>query len=129
MHHASASLTGANAFHTWRRGNGSMHLLPVILHDRAAGHHGLTVWHRFSQEELERLDAEGRVVITDHGAFVLVNVYGPAITSEESAEERYAFKLRFYEVCTFPCTRSLTASNKSLPQCVKHPTARLRTAS
>ncbi|BDA45375.1 probable DNA-(apurinic or apyrimidinic site) lyase 2 [Coccomyxa sp. Obi] len=52
---------------------------------------------RFSQEELERLDAEGRVVITDHGAFVLVNVYGPAITSEESAEERYAFKLRFYE--------------------------------
>jgi AP endonuclease-2 len=50
------------------------------------------------QDELERLDSEGRVVITDHGCFVLVNVYGPAITSEESAEERYAFKLRFYEV-------------------------------
>ncbi|EIE20130.1 DNase I-like protein [Coccomyxa subellipsoidea C-169] len=51
----------------------------------------------FSQEELERLDSEGRVVMTDHGAFVLVNVYGPAISTEESAEERYAFKLRFYE--------------------------------
>lgn len=36
--------------------------------------------------------------MTDHGAFVLVNVYGPAISTEESAEERYAFKLRFYEV-------------------------------
>lgn len=65
-------------------------------------HHCLTAGRRFSQEELERLDAEGRVVITDHGAFVLINVYGPAITSEESAEERYAFKLRFYEVSTFP---------------------------
>ncbi len=58
----------------------------------------LSVWCRFSQEELERLDAEGRVVITDHGAFVLVNVYGPAISSEESAEERFDFKLRFYQV-------------------------------
>ncbi len=38
------------------------------------------------------------MVMTDHGAFVLVNVYGPAISTEESAEERYAFKLRFYEV-------------------------------
>ncbi len=44
------------------------------------------------------MDSEGRVVVTDHGAFVLFNVYGPAITSEESAEERFAFKLRFYEV-------------------------------
>lgn len=52
----------------------------------------------FSQEELERLDSEGRVLMTDHGGFVLVNVYGPAISTEESAEERYAFKLRFYEV-------------------------------
>ena len=32
------------------------------------------------------------------GAFVLFNVYGPAISTEERAEERYAFKLRFYEV-------------------------------
>lgn len=53
---------------------------------------------RFSQGELESLDSEGRVVITDHGAFVLVNVYGPAISTEESAEERYAFKLQFYKV-------------------------------
>ncbi|KAK9901314.1 hypothetical protein WJX75_005948 [Coccomyxa subellipsoidea] len=57
----------------------------------------VTLFDSFSQEELERLDSEGRVVMTDHGAFVLVNVYGPAISTEESAEERYAFKLRFYE--------------------------------
>ena len=35
------------------------------------------------------------------GAFVLVNVYGPAISTEERAGERYAFKLRFYEVNSF----------------------------
>ena len=53
---------------------------------------------RFSQGELETLDSEGRVIMTDHGAFVLVNVYGPAISTEDSAEERYAFKLQFYKV-------------------------------
>ena len=37
-------------------------------------------------------------MITDHGGFVVVNVYGPAISSPESAEERLAFKLRFYQV-------------------------------
>jgi hypothetical protein len=51
------------------------------------------------------------VVITDHGAFVLINVYGPSVstapkggaafkTPEELAEraaERQAFKLQFYE--------------------------------
>ena len=36
--------------------------------------------------------------MTDHGAFVLINVYGPAISTEDSAEERYAFKLQFYKV-------------------------------
>ncbi len=53
---------------------------------------------RFSQGELEKLDSEGRVIMTDHGAFVLINVYGPAISTEDSAEERYAFKLQFYKV-------------------------------
>lgn len=52
----------------------------------------------FSSQELANLDAEGRVVVTDHGSFVLFNVYGPAITSEdaEQAQARMAFKMRFY---------------------------------
>lgn len=56
----------------------------------------------FPRAELESLDAEGRVVMTDHGGFVVVNVYGPAISTEESAAERYAFKLRFYQVHAAP---------------------------
>ena len=36
-------------------------------------------------------------MVTDHGAFVLFNVYGPAISNEENAAERYAFKLDFYK--------------------------------
>ena len=53
---------------------------------------------RFSVEELQELDAEGRVVVTDHGAFVLFNLYGPAITTNDSeaAAARFDFKLRFY---------------------------------
>ncbi|KAK2077000.1 hypothetical protein QBZ16_005228 [Prototheca wickerhamii] len=53
---------------------------------------------RFSVEELQELDAEGRAVVTDHGAFVLFNLYGPAITTSESeaAAARFDFKLRFY---------------------------------
>ena len=69
---------------------------------------------RFSQGELEKLDSEGRVIMTDHGAFVLVNVYGPAISTEDSAEERYAFKLQFYKVWRScrkgrPCMHMCTA--------------------
>lgn len=53
---------------------------------------------RYSVEELQELDAEGRVVVTDHGAFVLFNVYGPAITASDSeaAAARFKYKLRFY---------------------------------
>lgn len=53
---------------------------------------------KFSVEDLESLDSEGRVVVTDHGDFVLFNVYGPAITSEDAeiAKSRMLFKMRFY---------------------------------
>ena len=39
-------------------------------------------------------------MITDHGAFVLFNVYAPALSSAEKMEERFAFKLRVFEVCS-----------------------------
>ena len=68
--------------------------LTICLRDSPCAHGTC----RFSQGELEKLDSEGRVILTDHGAFVLINVYGPAISTEDSAEERYAFKLQFYKV-------------------------------
>lgn len=52
----------------------------------------------WTAEEAEELDREGRAIVTDHGAFVLINLYGPALSMEESLEERLKFKLRFYEV-------------------------------
>jgi exonuclease III len=61
---------------------------------------------RFGADELRDVDAEGRVVITEHSNIVLFNVYGPAITSEESAEQRSAFKLLFYKVGCSPCKAS-----------------------
>ena len=52
----------------------------------------------FSVEELQELDSEGRIVITDHGPFKLYNVYGPALTSEDpqQAAVRMEFKMKFY---------------------------------
>ncbi|DBA67871.1 TPA: hypothetical protein ACH3X2_014155 [Trebouxia sp. C0005] len=53
-------------------------------------------WNRFSKEHLEQIDNQGRCVITDHGMFVLLNVYGPAVTNEDN--ERFAMKMALYEV-------------------------------
>ncbi|DBB00825.1 hypothetical protein WJX77_012431 [Trebouxia sp. C0004] len=52
---------------------------------------------RFTQQELRAIDLEGRCVITDHEAFILFNLYGPAITSEENAAERFAYKMQLYQ--------------------------------
>ena len=72
-------------------------LLPFCLSASTAQIHASCLC-RFTQDELLAIDLEGRCVITDHGAFILFNLYGPAITSEESAEERFAYKLRLYQV-------------------------------
>ncbi|KAL0046517.1 hypothetical protein WJX82_002646 [Trebouxia sp. C0006] len=53
-------------------------------------------WNRFSKEHLEQIDNQGRCVITDHGNFVLLNVYGPAVTNEDN--ERFAMKMALYQV-------------------------------
>lgn len=39
-------------------------------------------------DEIDALDAEGRCIVTDHGAFVLFNVYIPALSCEDKAEVR-----------------------------------------
>ncbi|CAL8462978.1 g2512 [Coccomyxa elongata] len=53
-------------------------------------------WDRYRREDLEMIDNQGRCVITDHGAFVLFNCYGPAVTN--ITNDRFAFKMQFYEV-------------------------------
>lgn len=63
---------------------------PHSVHDDAP--------YRFTQEELLAIDLEGRCVITDHEAFILFNLYGPAITSEDNAAERLAYKMQLYQV-------------------------------
>ncbi|XP_058187512.1 DNA-(apurinic or apyrimidinic site) endonuclease 2 isoform X2 [Rhododendron vialii] len=48
----------------------------------------------FSKEELLKIDSEGRCVITDHGHFVLFNIYGPRAVSDD--RERIQFKHTFF---------------------------------
>ncbi len=43
---------------------------------------------------VERFDAEGRVIVTDHGDFDIYNVYFP---NGRASEERLAYKLEFYD--------------------------------
>lgn len=40
---------------------------------------------------MSELEAEGRCVITDHEAFVLLNVYCPAVRNSERLEYKLAF--------------------------------------
>ncbi|MBA0686613.1 hypothetical protein Goari_014207 [Gossypium aridum] len=50
----------------------------------------------FSREELLKVDSEGRCIITDHGHFVLFNLYGPRAGDGDS--ERIQFKLNFFKI-------------------------------
>ncbi|ESQ53482.1 hypothetical protein EUTSA_v10024709mg [Eutrema salsugineum] len=50
----------------------------------------------YEKEELLRIDQEGRCVITDHGHFVVFNVYGPRAVADDA--ERIEFKHRFYDI-------------------------------
>jgi len=63
----------------------AMRAEPEAAARQAAGGHPVTC--RFSLEELEALDSEGRCVMTDHGAFILINVYGVAITNADTAKQ------------------------------------------
>jgi AP endonuclease-2 len=50
----------------------------------------------YEKEELLMIDQEGRCVITDHGHFVVFNVYGPRAVADDA--DRIEFKHRFYGV-------------------------------
>lgn len=50
----------------------------------------------FTKEELLKVDGEGRCIITDHGHFVLFNIYGPRAESDDT--ERIQFKLTFFTI-------------------------------
>lgn len=57
------------------------------------------LWHNHQLDTLMSADSEGRCVITDHGAFVLFNMYIPAVCSgNERGEERAAFKELYLSV-------------------------------
>ncbi|XP_074556684.1 DNA-(apurinic or apyrimidinic site) endonuclease 2 [Curcuma longa] len=49
-----------------------------------------------TQEDLLKVDSEGRCIITDHGHFVLFNIYGPR--AEHDDEERCRFKFIFFKI-------------------------------
>ncbi|CAA7403494.1 unnamed protein product [Spirodela intermedia] len=47
-------------------------------------------------EDLFKVDSEGRCIITDHGHFVLINIYGPR--ADDNDKERVHFKHLFFKI-------------------------------
>lgn len=76
----------------------------------------LAVRHGFGPPEF---DVEGRVLITEHPGFTLVNAYFP---SGQRGHERVAFKLEFYAALLDFC-RDLRASGQRLVVCGDYNTA------
>ncbi|KAK1273288.1 Apurinic endonuclease-redox protein [Acorus gramineus] len=73
-----------------RRGDGMKKESLLDLFDNMEGLDELT------DEDLYVIDQEGRCVITDHGHFVLFNIYGPR--AEEDDKERIDFKQNFFKM-------------------------------
>lgn len=63
--------------------------------------------YQFEAKLVNELEAEGRCVITDHEAFVLLNVYCPAVRNSERLE----YKLSFH-VLLMDRVRALQSANK-----------------
>lgn len=64
----------------------------------------------FVKDDLLQVDGEGRCVITDHGHFVLFNIYGPRADSDDA--ERTEFKLKFFKILQMGI--SFAAGEKSI---------------
>ena len=77
-------------------------LLSPSLH--AAIGHNSALLSAHSANDLRDLDGEGRCVITDHGAFLLFNLYVP-----NSGESRNDFKLRFLQLLELRLRECVTA--------------------
>eukprot|EP00898_Chlorokybus_atmophyticus_P006129 jgi/Chlat1/6517/Chrsp45S05995 len=69
--------------------------------------HWETVAECFATSELQELDSEGRCVVTDHGHFVLFNVYGVCTHGDDL--ERVQFKLRYFQALQKRCEALLAA--------------------
>ncbi|KAJ0966983.1 hypothetical protein J5N97_023900 [Dioscorea zingiberensis] len=62
-----------------------LHEMPIIVEDE-----------EITREELLKVDSEGRCIITDHGHFVIFNLYGPRAVDDDN--ERLRFKLIFFMI-------------------------------
>ena len=70
---------------------------------------------RFDRDILELIDNQGRAVLLDVGPFVLINLYGPAVTNADN--ERFAYKLALYQVCLLHSGLWHTGKLQSHSQC------------
>jgi AP endonuclease-2 len=67
-----------------------------------------------SAERVKQLDCEGRTVVTDHGYFVLFNVYCPCAPcgEEEKAQDRLKFKADFQEILSYRLKQQLQVGRR-----------------
>ena len=68
---------------------------------------------------LELIDNQGRAVLLDAGPFVLINLYGPAVTNMDN--ERFAYKLALYQVSLLQTLWSAARRQPARMSCVCDP--------
>lgn len=66
----------------------------------------------------EDLCNEGRLICTDHGSFVLLNVYVPNAGDHEEGRPRLDYKLRYLEALEQTCKKSALNSKRSERVCI-----------
>ena len=64
----------------------------------------------FRESELKDLDSEGRVMVTDHSYFLLLNIYFP----NDSGPDRHDFRRRFYYAVQLRCLDLIREHRRSL---------------
>ena len=84
------------------------------------GYSGVSTWSREKVSDVkrgfdleERFDNEGRILVTDHGEFTLLNIYFP---NGKKDDIRLQYKLDFYEACQQYC-EALIKEGKNLVIC------------
>lgn len=70
-------------------------------------------WLGENSDLTEDLCNEGRLICTDHGSFVLLNVYVPNAGDHEEGRPRLDYKLRYLEALEQTCKKSALNSKRS----------------
>lgn len=93
--------------------NGQKHPVRSFRDDFTLGDARAELRSHYSDELLDELDSEARVLMTDHASFVLFNVYFP----NDAGDERARFRERFYSALALRMDALVAAGRNVIVAC------------